>query len=229
MCFVLYQHHGNLCACAVSAPTGLTQLSYSSRAGSGSTAISAPEPPEGSAAAQAAILIDPQPDPPASTSTDKLRLDARLMQTLMQVMMVAVLVGTSGWTSGGFSQDIGWWTCCIVTMKHTLTLYCLLVWPAPLYFHPGAAGDTFLLSAAFGPYIGVCFVVPVDGLTVLFGHLGRFVYALNLLELHVCVLFAAGEAAGPGVCRGPDWPAVQRLGLFLTCGTNICQAGISAW
>jgi hypothetical protein len=70
----------------VSALTGLTRLSYSGRGGSSSsTAIAAPEPPPGSAAAQAAVLIDPQPDPAASTSTDKLRLDARLLQTLVQL------------------------------------------------------------------------------------------------------------------------------------------------
>lgn len=67
------------CRCSL-CHAGLTQLSYSVRVASGNTVTAVPEAPEGSAAALAAVLVDPQPDPPASTTTDKLKLDARLMQ-----------------------------------------------------------------------------------------------------------------------------------------------------
>lgn len=62
-------------------PAGLTQLSYSRRTQGGNTVNQVPEAPEGSAAALAAMLQpDLPPAPPAATSTDKLRLDLRLMQ-----------------------------------------------------------------------------------------------------------------------------------------------------
>lgn len=64
---------------------GLTQLSYSRRTQGGNTANPVPEAPEGSAAALAAMLQpDLPPAPPAAATTDKLRLDLRLMQVRWQ-------------------------------------------------------------------------------------------------------------------------------------------------
>ena len=60
---------------------GLTHLSYNLRAANGNLVAPVPQAPEGTAAALAAVMrADPQPDPPASTSLEKLKLDMRLMQ-----------------------------------------------------------------------------------------------------------------------------------------------------